>query len=448
VEKIQGRVRTMQETQEQGLQIAEPEGPFEAMDRAFLILRILVLFGGFGWIYFAPLSIDNKAQVLLVFVFYSFYTAALYITIFFNQERIRVFYIVGLIFDLIFIFLLLMLTGGAASSFFIGFYILVALHSFYYGLTVGLLVSFASSLIYFVSYVNSGFPIHWTDFALRISFLFLLSIMAGLLTGKMKQDRERIDHLNQKLNESLLDLEKVHKKLIETAKLTALGRMTADVAHEIRNPLVTIGGFARRCNSKIDPNSPEKKYSKIIVDEVERLEKILRDLLVFSKGPERTPKMISIRPVLEKSLEIQNDDIKEKKIRVVREYAENLPEILGDEEELNQVFVNMILNAVQAMTFDGVLTLKAGSHLRDGVEWLCIEIQDTGVGIPEENLDRIFNPFFTTKRIGEGTGLGLSVSRRIVEEHQGKIEVESELGKGSAFRVLLPAFSKKEERTA
>lgn len=435
----------MQDTQEQGFPMEQSETQFEATDRAFLILRILVLFGGIGWTYFAPLTDDNKAKALLVFLFFSFYTAALYVTIFFNLERIRVFYFVGLIFDLLFIFLLLILTGGAASSFFIGFYILVALHSFYYGLRVGLLVSIASSLIYFISYVDSGFPIHWTDFALRVGFLFIMSVLAGLLTGKMKQDRERIDLLNRQISESLMNLEKAQKKLIETAKLAALGRMTSDVAHEIRNPLVSIGGFARRCNSRMDPNSPEKKYSRIIVDEVERLEKILRDLLVFSKGPARAPKMILVRPVLEKSLELSNDDIQEKKIRVVREYAENLLEIVGDEEQLQQVFVNIILNAVQAMTSGGVLTLRVGSNIRDGEKMLCIEIQDTGAGIAEENLDQIFNPFFTTKDAEEGTGLGLSVSRRIVEEHHGKIEVESEPGKGSTFRIFIPVLAKKEE---
>ncbi len=425
----------------------DAENLFGSIDLSFLWLRIFVLFAGFGWLYFAPLSRVDKVQSLLVFLFFSFYTAALYVTIFFNLERIRVFYLVGLLFDLVFIFLLMMFSGGAASSIFISFYILVALHSFYYGIKVGLVVSAASGLFYFVSYVDSGFPFHWTDFILRVLFMFILSVTAGFLSMMMKHDRTQISQLNNELRASLASLEKAQIKLIETAKLAALGRMTSDVAHEIRNPLVTIGGYARRCNARMDPSSQEKKYSKIIVDEVERLEKILRDLLVFSRGPHHEPRKISIPPLLEKSLGIHSEEIREKKIRVVREFGEHLPELLGDEEQLGQALSNMISNAEQAMTSGGLLTVRAYARTEDETVNIIIEIQDTGKGIPEENLGLIFNPFFSTKHEGEGTGLGLSVSRRIVEEHNGRIHVESTVGKGSTFTIVLPLHTK-EEHTA
>lgn len=417
---------------------------FGAMDRVFLSLRITVLFGGLGWLYFAPLSVHDKIQALFIFVFFSFYTAALYAAIFYHPENIRNFYLVGLLFDLLFIFLFLMLTGGAASSFFLGFYILVALHSFYYGLREGFLVSIASSLIYLVSYVKSGYPIHWTDFSIRIFFLFMLSVSSGLLTGMMKKDRERIGQLNQRLRESIESLEAAQQKLIETTRLAALGRMTLDVAHEIRNPLVTIGGFARRCNEKIDPSLPEKKYSEIVVDEVERLEKILRDLLTFSQGAPRRPKKISVKEAVDKGLEMLAEEVQEKQIRVVRDVAEDLPAVMGDEEQIQQVFMHIILNAVQAMDSDGVLTLRARPRVTKGREFLSVEIEDTGMGIPRENLSRIFDPFFSTRNAGEGAGLGLSVSRRIVEEHNGRIEVESVMGKGSKFTVLLPLLPEEE----
>jgi len=314
----------------------------------------------------------------------------------------------------------------------------VALHSFYYGLVTGLIVSTASSLIYLISYVDSGFPIHWTDFALRIFFMYMLSVSAGLLTGKMRRDREKIEILNRELEKSLCHLEKAQKKLVETTKLAALGRMTADVAHEIRNPLVSIGGFARRLNGALYPDAPEKRYARIIVEEVERLEKILRDLLLFSKSPVREFRVIEIPPLVEKSLEIFLDDLEKKEIRTVREYSDSLPVVSGDEQQLEQVFVNVIGNAVQAMSRGGVLTLRIRPASRDGRTMLSVGIQDTGPGIPDEIRERIFDPFFTTKEIGEGTGLGLSVSRRIVEEHQGKIEVESGEGEGSLFIIFLP----------
>jgi signal transduction histidine kinase len=194
----------------------------------------------------------------------------------------------------------------------------------------------------------------------------------------------------------------------------------------------------------MDPSSQEKKYLKIIVDEVERLEKILRDLLIFSRGPHLEPRKISIPPLLEKSIDMHREEIREKKIRVVREFGEHLPELIGDEEQLGQALSNMISNAEQAMTSGGVLTVRAYSRTEDEAMNIYVEIQDTGKGIPEENLDLIFNPFFSTKHAGEGTGLGLSVSRRIVEEHNGRINVESTVGKGSTFSIVLPLHPKEE----
>jgi signal transduction histidine kinase len=415
-----------------------PELRFGLMDSAFLVLRIVVLFGGLGWVYFAPLTPDQKIKALYVFLFYSFYVSALYVTIFFHLEHIRAFYLVGLFFDLIFIFLLLMLTGGVASSFFTAFYLLVALHSFYYGLIVGFFVSVASSLIYFVSYVDSGFAMHWTDFAIRILFMFMLALIAGLLSEKMERDRKRIALLNQELRESMENLKRVQNKLIESTKLTALGRMTSDVAHEIRNPLVSIGGFARKFVNKTDPDSPERRYANIIVHEVERLERILRDLLTFTRGPARGIKEIKIRKLVERCLLMRGEEITEKSIRTACELADTLPLIEGDEEQLEQVLLNLIGNAVQAMEPKGLLTLRAYPLERDGQSLVGIDVQDNGPGIPEEIRDRIFNPFFSTKNEGKGTGLGLTVSRRIAEEHGGRIMVESELLKGSTFTIELP----------
>ncbi len=420
---------------DQGLR-EEPEVRFGLMDSAFLVLRIVVFLGGLGWIYFAPLPHDQKIKALYLFLFYSFYVSALYVTIFLHLEHIRVFYLVGLFFDLIFISVLLMLTGGTASSFFIAFYLLVALHAFYYGLIVGFFVSVASSLIYFVSYVDSGFAIHWTDFAIRILFMFMLAVIAGLLSEKVKRDRKRIALLNQELRESLENFKRVQNKLIETTKFAALGRMTSDVAHEIRNPLVSIGGFARKCVNKTDPDSQVRRYANIIVDEVERLERILRDLLTFTRRPLREVREIKIRKLVERCLGMRGEEIAEKNIRTVCELADALPQIEGDEEQLEQVLLNLIGNAVQAMEPRGILTLRAYPLEKDGQSLVGIDVQDNGPGIPEEIRDRIFNPFFTTK--DEGTGLGLTVSRRIVEEHGGRIMVASELYKGSTFTIELP----------
>ncbi|NOY52502.1 MAG: hypothetical protein GXP58_02650 [Deltaproteobacteria bacterium] len=432
----------MQDTFDPHLLQEDSAPSFGPMDNLFLGLRLVVLAGGLSWLYFVPLNHDLKLRAFSVFLFYSFYVSVLYVTIFFNLERIRFFYLVGMLFDLLFIFLLLMLTGGAASSFFIAFYILVALHSFYYGLVVGLFVSTASGLIYFVSYVDSGYSMHWTDFALRIFFLYILSISAGLLSRMMRKDREKISLLNHHLEESLKNLEEAQQKLVETAKLSALGRMTSDVAHEIRNPLVSIGGFARKCLHTIDPDSRERRYVQIIVDETARLERILRDLLMFTHGPARELQEINLSKILERGIAMNRDELKEKEIRVVRRIDPALPRVLGDRGQMEKALMNIILNAAQAMDGKGTLTVVTEPFVKDGMEWVRVEIQDTGTGIPSENLDRIFDPFFTTKESAEGTGLGLSVSRRIVEEHHGTISVKSVEGRGSTFVIQIPVLDR------
>ncbi len=236
-------------------------------------------------------------------------------------------------------------------------------------------------------------------------------------------------------------LKEIQDRLIQSEKLAALGEMAASIAHEIRNPLVSIGGFARRLDSKLDSTNPEKRYSRIIVKEVNRLEKILQEVLAFSRSAEPQFSRCRIVDILSEALEVLDDGFAESGIQVVKKFQEGIPEIHADANQLKQVFINLFSNAQQAMARGGSITTECRYDEIEGD--VVISVRDTGGGISEDVITNIFNPFFTTKH--SGTGLGLAITHRVVEMHGGHIQVKNQPGVGVTFVVSIPARVKSTE---
>jgi signal transduction histidine kinase len=243
------------------------------------------------------------------------------------------------------------------------------------------------------------------------------------------------------------DLEEVHQKLKETQtflihleKMVALGEMSTSIAHEIKNPLTSIGGFARRLDRTFPEGSQEKKYSETIIKEVSRLERILNDLLNYTRDESLVFKELDPRDVLEESLSMVAEEIRSRRIQLVKEYGEEIPKIIGDSHQLKQTFYNLINNACQAMKENGVLFLRAHSFSKNGSSYLKVEVEDTGKGIDPENLHNIFNPFYSTRE--PSLGLGLPIVHRIITSHRGQIEVDNHPGKGVKFIVTIPSSEK------
>ena len=255
---------------------------FEIADIGFFVLRIIALAGTVAGSS-SPRSRGKPCRTFLrIAAFFLAYCLLVYTLLFFRFDRKRDIYRLFLLFDLAFVYLLIVNSGGFASSFFIGFYLLTALHAFYYGYRSGLVVAAMCTVIYLLAGLRVS-AIEPIDFLLRISFLFLIALPIGLLSAILRRDKEKIESLNRDLAESLETLKHLQGKLVEVEKLSALGRLTADVAHEIRNPLTAIGGFAKRLEKRLPENTAEKEYAKIVVNEVARLERILRDTLTFSR---------------------------------------------------------------------------------------------------------------------------------------------------------------------
>ena len=228
------------------------------------------------------------------------------------------------------------------------------------------------------------------------------------------------------------ELERAHHEILLTEKLASLGHLSAGMAHEIRNPLNSISLFAQVINAGLDYDQEMQTYANKIVNEVERIDDILVKLLSTSKRSSFQLRTIHIDDVIEKSLQPLLEQMQAQDVVLQKQLSSQMPSVLADADELGQVFSNLFSNALFEMKQGGTLSISMEPNKEDAL----VTISDTGGGIPEEHLNKIFDPFFTTKE--RGTGFGLSVVLRIVKTYSGRINVESEPGRGTAFQVWLP----------
>ena len=227
-------------------------------------------------------------------------------------------------------------------------------------------------------------------------------------------------------------------QMVQTEKLTSLGLLAAGVAHEVNTPLAVISNYIQMLAKQIPADDPRQKTIERIVKQTFRASEIVNNLLNFSRTGGMEAAEMDLNAVLDDTLTLVQHPLKAARVSVVRNYAKKLPAVLGSTTRLQQVFLNLFLNARDAMPGGGMIEVRTGAH-NGSVE---IEVTDTGAGIPSEHLHRIFDPFFTTKSSGRGTGLGLSVSYGIIKEHAGKIDVRSTPGKGTSFRLEFPTARK------
>jgi two-component system sensor histidine kinase HydH len=248
--------------------------------------------------------------------------------------------------------------------------------------------------------------------------------------------------LYSRIEDAHRDFREVQQRLIQGEKLAAIGEMAASIAHELKGPLVSIGGLAKRMERKLPSDSSEWKYAETIAREAARLEKMLTDTLLFSKKAAICCVPCNINVIIEESLAMVARLLEEKNIKVRFRPHPDVGPFGGDFLQLKQVFINLFTNAAEAMKNGGALSISVSPARLDGADALYVKVLDTGGGIPLEILNNIFNPFFTTKEYG--TGLGLPISHRIVANHGGKILVYNRIGIGVQFKVVLPVNPPKE----
>ncbi|HEY7682515.1 MAG TPA: ATP-binding protein [Gemmatimonadales bacterium] len=262
----------------------------------------------------------------------------------------------------------------------------------------------------------------------------------------MRQDGQTISHVIT-IGEDVSETHVAQQRILQSEKLAAIGQLAAGIMHEINNPLATIGACVAALENRVTDDVPParqagmREYLQIIDKEVQRCEGIVDGLLDFSRPKGKAKGLVNVSAILEDTLFLLKHHERFKKIEVHRELAEGLPAVHANGEQLIQVFMALMLNALDSMEQGGQLTVRSlpGTVHDDEVE---VHIEDTGVGISRAELSKIFEPFYTTKPPGRGTGLGLSVCYGIVAEHGGRIEADSQPGRGSIFKVFLPVAEK------
>jgi signal transduction histidine kinase len=269
------------------------------------------------------------------------------------------------------------------------------------------------------------------------------------LSHKFTKDiysREDIELLSTLANQTAIAIEnarlyedlKRSKSYIRRAdRLASLGTLTAGLAHEIRNPLVAIKTFTHLLPERIDDQEFRDKFLHIASGEVDRISSLVTELLDFARTSDPKLEMENINIILDGMILLVSTEANKKQINVIKTYDSNLPSVQIDREQMKQVFLNILLNAIEATPEKGKIIVGTRAFLKPGGEpYVQIEFTDTGSGIPQDQVEEIFNPFFTTKTTG--SGLGLSISNQIVQDHKGYIDVESQVGKGSSFFINLP----------
>ena len=248
------------------------------------------------------------------------------------------------------------------------------------------------------------------------------------------------DQMAERLMQRERELKQSQDILRRADRLSSLGLLTAGLAHEIRNPLVAIRTFTQLLPERYDDAEFRDGFQGLALKEVDRICGLINDLLSFARPSRPNVAEENINDVVEGITRILETEAKEKSVEITRDFAADLRKAWIDREQMKQVFMNLILNAIQAMKKGGSISISTRPYSKDQAgqpgQFVQVEIRDTGVGIPEQNLEHIFDPFFTNK--DEGSGLGLSISHQIVQEHGGYVTVESKVGMGTSFFVNIP----------
>ncbi|MFN3967003.1 MAG: ATP-binding protein, partial [Endomicrobiia bacterium] len=284
--------------------------------------------------------------------------------------------------------------------------------------------------------------------------------LIGILTLGEKDSREVFSHWDFELLETLakdlafaISYKRLEFRIRQADRLISLGTLAAGIAHEIRNPLSSVQTFLQLLPEKYSDEDFRDNFSKIVSKDVTRIEKIIESILTLARFNTSIFYQVNIVEIIEETLVLLENDIKKNSIKVIKVFND-VPNVMGDREQLKQVFMNIFLNDIQAMNNSKEKILKISTQLKENLlssqfngnrKYVQIEISDNGHGIEKKILNRIFDPFFTTKPTG--TGLGLSIAHRIIDEHRGTIEVTSELGKGTTFYINLPVEIKNVGKT-
>jgi PAS domain S-box-containing protein len=295
---------------------------------------------------------------------------------------------------------------------------------------------------------GSEFPVEIGLTPIRTSEgLLVLSAIVDITERKraeeaLRQNKEELEKVVAELQAKNEEVRTMTQQLWQAAKLASVGELAASIAHELNNPLATVSLRVESVLARTPAEDLRRRALEIVEQEAKRMGELVANLLQFSRRGDGQASTVDVRQELTKAVELIHHHLRKRLITVVQEFAPDTPTIYADRQKLRQVFLNLFTNAGDAMPEGGTLTLRtAPAALENGKPAVLIELADTGIGIPAKHLERVMDPFFTTKEEGKGTGLGLAICRRVVHEHYGTIRIASEVGRGTTVRLVLPVKS-------
>lgn len=347
--------------------------------------------------------------------------------------------------------LLLNHTGGETainSSYYPIFYLPVITAALEFGPIATLLWTALSSIAYLSLLIPALSEFELTSDALtllavRITFLFLAGVLVNRFAVENRRQIQRYQALSAMLEKANRQLQRAEAEARRAERLAALGQLSAGLAHEIRNPLGVIKGSAEMLAQKLQSAQPlTAELAGYISSEVNRLNALVARFLDFSRPQHLELRPVVIASVLDRALDSVERQFPAGYVKVERDYAGELPEIMADRQLCEQIFINLILNAFQAMSElpagrERVLRLSVAPESRGEISGIAVLVEDSGPGVPPELREQIFNPFFTSKK--DGVGLGLAIVAKFVDDHRGSIRLDPDSASGARFRVFLPA---------
>jgi two-component system, NtrC family, sensor histidine kinase HydH len=313
------------------------------------------------------------------------------------------------------------------------YYIPIILASLWFGLRGGL----GAALLACLSFVPHV-AMHWQrqnyDYALNqyaeIAMFFVLGAVTGWLGDQKRRESERAERINTELQTAYAELRETVGQLLQAERLSSLAEIASGVVHEVRNPLGAIKGAVEILEDELKPDSPRREFARIAKSEVERIDKLVQEFFHFARPPKPAKSLVNVNELVESVGKLCAQQAAAQSVSVEKYLADDLPPVSLDGEQIKQVLLNLMINALQAMPDGGTVTLRTFQDENT----VAVEVEDTGGGLPANVLGRIFDPFFTTK--DKGSGLGLSVAHKIVAQHGGKLLAEN-TARGAVFKLVL-----------
>ncbi len=409
----------------------------ERDERVFAFLLALVMVGGLATLGLAPLRPRYRFDVYSLVMWFAAYKACILALVTVNPRATGPIFTGALAVDLLLVFSLLYLTGGADSLFYLLFFPLVAVNAYYFGRWVGLLVALVAGLLYAAAAALAPPWVGWTPVIILMGLVGLPAFALGHVAERERRARAEVERLNAEVTGTLTRLQAAQQELVVAERMATVGRLSLKVAHEVRNPIAAIELNAEMLGDIVgEHQGPEMDEATNLLtairEQVTALDALTEEYLAFARFPRPQFEEDSVNEMVAAVAEFVRPLATRQGISVRLETDPAVPPMAIDRSLLRQAVLNLVKNGLEALSQGGVLTATTRC-LDDTVE---ISVSDTGPGIPLEVGQRLFEQFFTTKP--QGTGLGLSISRQIVEEHGGRIGWSSVIGAGTTFTISLP----------